>query len=280
MPAHPLRRSRSRRSGPLLHVLALVLALALLASGCGGSKGAPKEAEKGAPSKSGGASAAPAEPAADPGFQAPQAGQCFAMTARQSRAPVAAGSKVRCRGAHTTVVAFVGYVPRAVSPTTPLPQLRAVGRRLCEPALRRVAGGTLADRATSLLTWTLFTPGQAQLERGARWVRCDVLARSGNTLVPLPSQRPLLKQGIPEQLRVCQDAAGTDISCSKPHAFRVEAVFQAVGDAYPDATTYTPTARDRCKELMGKYGGFWQPPSEAGWRSGDRFIRCLAPTVS
>ena len=70
---------------------------------------------------------------------------------------------------------------------------------------------------------------------------------------------------------------GVDISCSRPHAFRVEAVYQAVGSAYPDPARYTPIARIRCKELMGAFGGYWQPPSEAGWQAGDRFIRCLSP---
>ena len=30
-------------------------------------------------------------------------------------------------------------------------------------------------------------------------------------------------------------------------------------------STFTPTARDRCQQLVGSYGGFWQPPSRAGW---------------
>jgi hypothetical protein len=183
---------------------------------------------------------------------------------------------VRCRDQHNTVVAHVGYVPKPITPRTPLAQRRALGNRICEPAYRRLVGGTLADRATSILTWTLFTPGQAQLERGARWVRCDVLARSADQLIPLPQGQPLLQQGVPEQLRVCQDEAGVDISCSRPHAFRVEAVFRAVGNGYPDPVRYTPVARDRCQELMGAFGGYWQPPSQAGWRAGDRFIRCLS----
>src|SRR5699024_695197 len=110
---------------------------------------------------------------------------------------------------------------------------QALGKRLCQPAYQKVVGGTLADRATSILTWTLFTPDQAQLERGARWVRCDVLARSGNKLVRLPPVSPMLSAGVPEALRICQDAAGADVSCTQKHEFRVEAVFRVVGRAYP-----------------------------------------------
>ncbi|MCW2762327.1 MAG: hypothetical protein JWR85_2528 [Marmoricola sp.] len=277
MPAQPLRRTPTTRLA-VLRALAPALALALLATGCGGGDNARAGADKGSPTTDGG-SADPGddEPAPDPGYRAPKAGACYQMTPAQSRASVASTPRVDCKGPHNTVVAFVGYVQRAVTPRSPIAQRRNLGARLCEPAYRRVAGGTLADRATSILTWTLFTPGQAELERGARWVRCDVLARSGSQLIPLPTAQPLLGTGIPEQLRVCQDEVGEDISCSRPHAFRVEAVFRAVGETYPDTVQFTPVARNRCKELMGAYGGYWQPPSQEGWQLGDRFIRCLSP---
>lgn len=267
-------------------VLALVVAVA--ATGCGGSTAKPRAGAASDPSSStpsptatGGAvdpstSASPDAPAPDPGFGVPKTGQCATISAAGSRASVADGRRVSCRRAHTSVVAYVGYVPRPITAKTPLARRRALGNRLCAPAYRRLAGGTLADRATSLLTWTLFTPGQAQLQRGARWVRCDVLARSGDQLVPLPAGQPLLAQGVPEQLRVCQTDAGVDISCSRLHAYRVEAVFLAVGDTYPDPSHYTAVARERCKELMKGYGGYWQPPSRSGWAAGDRFIRCLS----
>ncbi len=277
-PSEWLGRSTATRVPLLLRGLAAALVLALLVTGCGGADDPPKTDD---PSTSTDESdpedAEDAEPAPDPGYQAAKIGQCYRMTGAQSRASVATGRLVSCAKEHTSVVAHVGYVPRAVTPKTPLTRRRALGARVCEPAYRRVVGGTLADRATSILTWTLFTPGQDQLERGARWIRCDVIARSGNQLVELPPGQPLLKQGVPEPLRVCQNAAGADVSCARPHSFRVVAVYRAAGAAYPDATAYTPTARSRCKELMGVFGGFWQPPSPQGWAAGDRFIRCQSP---
>jgi Septum formation len=258
-------------------VLALGLVLAVLLSGCGGGKAEKKEKKAEARPSSAASASSGGEPAPDPGYGVPRVGECHRMTARQSVASVATSRAVACRKSHTSVVAHVGYLPRPVTPATPVAKRRALGKRLCEPAYRRVAGGTLADRATSLLTWTLFTPGQAELERGARWVRCDVVARSGNTLVPLPPGNPMLAKGVPESLRICQTATGSDISCALPHAFRVQAVYRAVGSAYPDVAAYTVTARARCQQLTGSPGGFWQPPSRPGWRAGDRFIRCLTP---
>ena len=202
------------------------------------------------------------------------------MTAEQSVASVAKGTAVACKSTHSSVVAYVGFVPTPVTAKTPLAERRALGKKLCEPAYRRLAGGTLADRAMSILTWTLFTPGQDDLVRGARWVRCDVVARSGKKLVALPAGAPLLAKGVPEQLRACQTDTGADISCAQPHAFKVQAVFLAyaakrVNVAYPDAATFTPIARARCKQLTGVDGGFWQPPSRVGWSAGDHYIRCL-----
>jgi hypothetical protein len=278
MPFPRLRRTPPMRPDVLLRTLSVLLASALLLTACGGTKDKAPESGK-APSKAGSsASAKPGDdaPAPDPGFGIAKVGQCYRLTPAQSRASVAGGAPVACRTQHDAVVAYVGYLPKAVTPATPLAQRKALGQRVCEPAYRKLAGGTLADRATSILTWTLFTPGQAQLQRGARWVRCDVVARSGSQLVPLPATQPLLGSGVPEQLRVCQNAAGIDISCARPHAFRVEAVYQAAGNAYPAAPAYTPTARARCQELTKKFGGYWQPPSRAGWQSGDRFVRCLS----
>ncbi len=269
------------------------LALALLATGCSGGGDDDTRAGQVAADRSptAGASGPPggppsglpsdlpsapeqSEPAPDPGFGASKPGRCFRMRAPQSRASVASGRRVSCASRPTTLVARVSVLTAPVTARTSIAQRRKLGSRVCEPAYRRAVGGTPAERATSILTWTLFTPSQAQLVRGARWVRCDVVARSGAELVALPATRPLLRSGVPEQLRVCQDEQGADLSCASPHTYRVEAAYREAGD-YPDATTYPTVARARCQQLTGRSDGFWQPPSKEGWAAGDRFIRCL-----
>jgi hypothetical protein len=288
MPAHRHRLTHVARAPRLARALALSLVVALLMAGCGGKDEEPKASKKDAataaeltaaaePSAS---ESAAEEVAPDPGYGAPQVGRCYRLSATETLAPVTSSRRVSCGKKHTTVIAHIGYLKKPVTSNTPLAKRRAIGKRICAPAYRKLAGGTVPDRATSLLTWTLFTPTSDQLQRGARWVRCDVLARSGESLVALPDSKPLLGKGVPESLRVCQTETGADVSCSRPHAFRVEAVYAASGGAYPDPNRYTAAARARCKELMGKAGGYWQPPSEAGWKAGDRYIRCLARTSS
>ncbi len=282
MPLPRLRRVAASRIA-VLRGRAVALAVALLVTGllagCGGAQDDPLGGDE--TSKTDEAEPEPGndDPAPDPGYQIPKLGQCYRMTPAQSRASVSTSRPVECSSEHNAVVAYVGYVPRAVTPRTPVARRQILGKRICQPAYHRVAGGTMADRASSILTWTMFTPGQDQLERGARWVRCDVIARSGDQLIALPAEEPLLGKGVPEPLRICQSEVGVDISCSRPYAFKVVAVYQAVGNVYPDPIRYTPIARNRCKELMGAFGGFWQPPSVTGWQAGDRFIRCLSPKV-
>lgn len=267
---HP-HRPRRRVPAPLL--LAVALALTLSACGGGGPTGPDATKSPGPQSGSSSATQQPPPPP-QPRLGMPGKGQCSRLTYPQSTSAVAGARSVPCRRQHNAVVAHAGLVPQAITAQTPAGRRRAVAAKVCEPAFRRVVGGSPELRAASLLTWVFYTPSAAQLEKGARWVRCDVIARSGRELVPLPDARPLLARGLPDQLRVCQDRRGRDVSCARPHQFRVEATFAAPGNAYPGAS-FTAVARDRCGALLEGRLGYWQPPSRTGWAAGDRFVRCL-----
>lgn len=268
-----------RRRRVVRYAVALVAATTLAA--CGGQDQEPK-AQPGsattAPSSSSAGSASssgvPAPPPAKPlpRYEMARPAQCFRATAAQLRSTVSTAAPVDCSRQHTTVAAYTGLVKPAVTAQTPTERRLHIAQRLCLPAFRRAVGGSESDRAMTLLGWTMFNPSAEQLARGARWVRCDVFAQSGSELVPLPEKLPLLGSGIPEQLRVCQDGDGRDISCGRPHVYRVEKVFPV--SSYP-GPAYQRQARDRCDALMGR-GGYWQPPSRQGWAAGDHFVRCLS----
>ncbi len=262
------RRTSTPRGGLL--VAATLVCLALVLTACG-----PKALRKDGTGGAAGDGSPSATQPPDPRFEIPAVGQCHRMTVAESQAPVATAAQVKCSGPHNTVVAHVALVPGALTAQTPLARRRTVAAATCEPAFRNLVGGTPALRATSILTWAFFTPSKEQLDRGARWVRCDVLARSGDALVRLPATTPILRGGLPQALRVCQTQKGADVSCAQPHAFRVAAVFQPKGAGYPDPDKFTVTARARCAGLTGIFGGYWQPPSQAGWAAGDHFVRCL-----
>lgn len=258
------------------YAVALVAALAL--AGCGGQdqpKAQPGTPGSDQPSATGTtASSVPPAPREKPlpRYGMPKPAQCFRATAAQLRSTVSAATPVDCSRQHTTVIAWAGVLKKPLSAQAPEARRLQVARRSCLPAFRQAVGGSPDDRAMSLLSWTMFTPSAEQLARGARWVRCDVFAQSGSQLVPLPEKLPLLGGGIPETLRVCQGDDGTDISCGRPHTYRVEKVFAV--SSYP-GPAYQREARDRCDQLMGP-GGYWQPPSRQGWEAGDRYVRCLS----
>jgi hypothetical protein len=275
------RRPRGRPGGrPRGRVsrYAVALVAALLLAGCGGHDQPTAQPGTSGPDQpsataTSSASVAPAPPEKPlPRYGMPRPAQCFRAGAAQLRSTVATARPVDCSRQHTTVVAWAGVVSKPITGQTPAARRLQVAQRMCLPAFRRAVGGNASDRAMSLLAWTMFTPSAEQLARGARWVRCDVFAQSGSQLVPLPEKLPLLGSGIPEVLRVCQGTDGADISCGRPHTYRVEKVFQV--SSYP-GPAYQRQARDRCDQLMGP-GGYWQPPSRQGWDSGDHFVRCLS----
>ena len=98
----------------------------------------------------------------------------------------------------------------------------------CEAAFSRFIGGDPARRALSRLSVTYFLPPQKYYDRGADWVRCDVVAlQSADALAPLP--QPL--QGFLDDSRALQDygvcSAGQPgattsalVICGQPHTFR------------------------------------------------------------
>ena len=259
-PSSPLASAPIARA---LASLAVLLALLLLVTGCGGhgSTSGPRAAGLVERARASSARERPARP--DPGAGVPKVGQCSRMTAAQVARVACPGAGSAASGQHTTVVAYVGYAATAVTPLTPVAERRAAGQAVCQPAYRALSAAPSPTAPQSLLTWTLFTPGQAELEarrplgplRRARAQRRPPGAAARDQ--PDPGRR---RAG---ELRVCQTKAGVDVSCAEPHFFRVEAVFQAPGATYPGVTLRWRA--DRCCQLIDSLGGYFQPPSRAGW---------------
>ena len=194
-PLHQLRRSMPRlasaasRSG-----IVAALALVLLVTGCGGTErrhGRRAARPPSTPDRLERRRGAP-RPAADPGFRRPRkVGNCTRMTAR----PVPgigrrAAARSRCRRPHTrsspTSVPARGRqrrhpgrpsATRSASATAPRPTAQ-------------LAGGTLADRATSLLTWTLFTPERAPARARRPLAALRRAGAQRQPAVPLPPGPP------------------------------------------------------------------------------------------
>ena len=272
MPAHRHRRTPVARAPRLARALALSLVVALLVAGCGGKDEKPKASKKDAsaaaePSAS---ESADEEAAPDPGYGAPRGGSVLPAVTGQSLAPVTSSRGSSASSKHTTVVAHVGYVPKAVTANTRWPS----GGRSASGCASRRTGSWPAGRSPT--GRPRCSPGRCSPPRrtssSAARAGCGVTSSraAATSWSRCRTRSRCWSKGVPESLRVCQTAAGVDVSCSRPHVFRVEAVYAASGSAYPDPARYTAAARTRCKELMGKDGGYWQPPSRGRLEGGDR----------
>jgi Septum formation len=166
----------------------------------------------------------------------------------------------------------------------------------CQKSFAHYIGGDPAAQALSRLTVTYFVPSQADFDRGARWVRCDVIAlQTANVLAPLPRavHGVLSNPDALTRFGVCsQGEPGSAnvhlVMCQQAHAFRaVEAL--RLGDPnarYPAESVVRSGGEQRCKayldQLLGPHGYTyaWTYPSPRDWRAGQRFGYCWHKTTS
>lgn len=257
---------------PQVRALFVALLCVLVLSGCSGTGSGSGGTSGGGDDK--GAST-PKPPRKLPTFEIPTVGECHQVTPVQNAAAVDPSPAVPCTGPHNARVVLASVTPTALAPEAPPAERIAQAAGACTAAFNNTVGGNPAARSMSLFDWVVHTPSAQQIARGARWVRCDVVARSGDALIPLPATVPFLAASIPPAYRICQTRNFSDVSCAGPHAYRLQGVFRAPGKAYPEGKDFLRLARDKCFALSGKYGSLWQPPSREGWQAGDRFVRCL-----
>jgi Septum formation len=205
-----------------------------------------------------------------------------------------------CRKPHTSYTFDVRRLPDQVAfvgVSIGNDAVQSAAADTCRKSFGRFIGGDAAARALARLTVTYFVPRQADFDRGAHWVRCDVVAlQSANVLAPLPRQvHGLLdEQGSLDRYGVCaKGEPGTEtarlVMCSEDHAFRALAALRlGKGDApYPPIKVVRVDGEQRCKDLvdsrLGPGGGYtysWTYPSAVDWSSGQRFGYCWQKTAS
>lgn len=167
----------------------------------------------------------------------------------------------------------------------------------CRAEFAPYVGGDAATRALVRLTATYFLPDQASFDRGAHWVRCDIIALQGEKILAvLP---PKLKGALdhPEVVSdygLCSAGApGTAESvmatCNQPHAFRAIAALRLGGaeDSYPGDGATLDDGQQRCEDLIksevddgGGYTFSWTYPTAADWQAGQRFGYCWNKTTA
>jgi hypothetical protein len=266
--------------------LLLATLLTLLLVGCSGAD-APEADET---PDDGASPSATAEP-----LLAPEVGECHALSLEQATAPSAEDTGVRCRGRHTSVTVAVRPLDLLDDGhLLDVDSAAAADRftRTCSPRLARWAGGDEETRRLSRLQVVWFAPTREQVEAGADWVRCDLVAvASEQRLLPLParSRGMLDRPRVAERFATCgtasPDAGGFErVSCGQPHRWRAVGTHDfAAGSRYlGDAAT--AALESRCEDVASArspgaleltWASEW--PTRAQWDAGQRWGWCWVP---
>jgi len=167
----------------------------------------------------------------------------------------------------------------------------------CRSAFASYVGGSAAVRALSRLSVTYFLPGQPDFEKGARWVRCDVIGlQSSHVLAELPLQLRGFNSTDTalDDFGLCsQGDPGTTgamlVMCNQDHTYRALDALRlgATGGAYPGESVAMSEGQKRCDKLvsdtLGVSGGYtyaWTYPSADDWANGQRFGFCWNKTAN
>ncbi len=287
----PLHRTRGTPSRTALAAGLLVVLAGCSLSSSSSNSGATTDPTSG-PGKvrpSGGAVAAAGTP--DP---APRSDTCHELTFGQIGRYSNEATSVPCAKPHTSYTFAVKSLPGDVAFKGVEIGNDAVQEEAslqCRSAFASYVGGSAAVRSLSRLSVTYFLPSQADYDKGARWVRCDVIGlQSSRVLADLPlrlkgfntSDTALADFGLCSQ----GDPGSTDamlVMCSQDHTYRALSALRlgATDAAYPGESVAMSEGQKRCDKLvsdtLGVSGGYsyaWTYPSADDWANGQRFGFC------
>ena len=135
-----------------------------------------------------------------PDHHRPDVGACYDYGIRGLLAISGPRREVSCDDSHRAVTVAVPRLTGDIDRKKPLAAFDKVGVR-CYRALYKALGGTQESRALTAYGLSYYVPTQAELDRGARWVRCDMLLYGGNKVMPLPD--PLLPATPDDSVALC-----------------------------------------------------------------------------
>lgn len=230
----------------------------------------------------------------------PQTGACRSLTYGDISRFSNDTPTTPCRKPHTSYTFEVRQLPRDIAfagVEIGNDAVQNAAAAACRTSFTRFIGGDDAARALARLTVTYFVARQPKFDRGAHWVRCDVVAlQFGSALAPLPRsvRRVLDRPDALARFGVCsQGEPGTPsvqlVMCSEAHAFRALAALRlgSGGARYPGPKVAREGGQQRCKDLvdqlLGSSRGYtytWTYPSPDDWRAGQRFGYCWQKTRS
>jgi hypothetical protein len=225
------------------------------------------------------ATAGPAQ--AGPAFQQPSVGECRALTFEELNRKSNNEAPIDCSARHTSRVIATGRLPRGVTWDASVERLARIATGICDPEWKTVLGSGYASRAMTAYSWGWFIPTAAQRERGARWIRCDLILWGGRSLVRLPTDNePALgPQPHPDRIAAClKGNTFIHTTCSRRHAWRATGTFVLRQDAYPTPREARRAAIRRCPSLVNTGSFAWRYRGANQWRAGDHVVVCYSRT--
>jgi hypothetical protein len=270
--------------GPMSRLLAVMAAIAtLLLAGCDSST--PPQPTPSTPPPT--ASAVPR----------PAASGCHQLTYAEAVAPTLPDTTtdVPCSGSHTAETFRVGALHTTVGGhlvAADSARVQAQVAAACPGALSSYLGGDEAKLRLSMLRAVWFTPTVAQVDGGADWYRCDVIALAGDgTLAPVTgSLKGVLAGPHAGDWAMCGTAqpgtAGfSRVPCRADHTWKALSIVDLPAGAYPGEEKVKAAGQKPCQQagqnvasdaLNYQWGYEW--PTADQWASGQTYGICWAPS--
>ncbi len=219
----------------------------------------------------------------------PKVGGCYDLTYDEALSPTSHEQPVACGTQHTSETYLVATLPEVQSGhllAVDSDRVQEAVASTCRARFAAYVGGTALERRLSLLRPIWFTPSLREADRGANWLRCDVVALSGNTgLAPLTGD----PKGDPGAYAVCGTAQpGTPgfsrVLCRDSHSWRAVSTVDLSGPHYPGEQAARTEAAGPCKQagasraddpLSYQWGS--EVPTQEQWAAGTTWATCWVP---
>ncbi len=277
-------------------LIGVVLCVLALVSGCSPSSPTSAATDSGTTTTQGRppTSTKPLEPLPPP----PDTGTCRDLNFGDINRYSNTTASRSCERPHTAYTFAVTTLPDDIAFEGVAIKNRAVQEAAassCRTEFTPYVGGDAATRALVRLTATYFLPDQASFDRGAHWVRCDIIALQAEKIL---AELPVRLKGALDDPDVVSDyglcsggqpgtAESVMVTCNQPHAFRAVAALRLGGteEPYPGESVTRDDGQQRCEDLIksvveegGGYTFSWTYPTAADWQAGQRFGYCWNKT--
>lgn len=189
----------------------------------------------------------------------PVVGECHDLTYNELAKPSDTAAPVDCAASHTTMTVHVGTIPQKVWRKGVKARF-AYGARLCDDPVEAYFGVSpkLLEQ-TVYSSYFYFVPSKAEAKAGARFVRCDLAARAGTKVFPIPAD-PRFTELTPEVAK-CMNKRYYFTTCTGAHTY------------YPVAAVTLPRrpAEGREARVVGRrcVASTGQQVPAVSWPSGD-----------